>query len=125
MAQPQRLAQAAMPRDLSGLANVGNPDVVPGQWPGMVQPGNLNLAQRPTVHNPDGSISTVKSVSFGVGGNEVLVPEVVGNQVVSPEAALRHYFQTGQNLGSFTDPQAANNYAQLLHLAQAAEYVKR
>jgi hypothetical protein len=109
-------------RDLSGLANVGTPYTTPGRHYGMVKPGNLNLNKRPVVRNPDGSVSTVKSVSWGVGGREVLMPEVVGNKVVGPRAALRNYQRTGQNLGTFTSPKAANVYAQGLHQSQAAKY---
>ena len=115
--------------DLSGLANVPLPGVrrsyvVPGKWDGMIQPGNIDLNSRPVVHNRDGSISTVKSVSFGIGGHEVLVPQVVGGRVVSPTEALAHYQRTGSHLGVFDTPEAANAYAVALHLSQAGRYTR-
>lgn len=107
-------------RDLGGQAHGGENTVLPDAWRGMVKPGNLDLGDRPTVHNKNGSVSTVRSVSFNVGGREVLMPEVIGNRVVSPQQALAHYLGTGQNLGTFTTPKAADRYAMMLHLAQAA-----
>lgn len=112
-------------RDLSGLANIfgGNSlYVLPGQHQGLVKPGNIDLNSRPTVHNADGSISTVKSISFGIGNYEVLVPQVVGDQVVGPKQALQHYQTTGKHLGVFASPASANKYAEALHLEQAAKY---
>lgn len=97
--------------------------VVPGSWPGMVRPGNIDLNDRPVAHNPDGSISTVKSISFGINDHEVLIPQVVDGKVVTPMQALAAYQATGQHLGVFTSPAAANNYANALHLQQAARYL--
>lgn len=96
--------------------------IVPGTWPGLLKTGNIDLTRRPVVHNPDGSISTVKSASFGIGGGEVLAPQVVGRQVVSAAMALAHLLSTGQNLGTFDTPAHANRYAVGLHNAQARMY---
>lgn len=95
---------------------------LPGAWQGMVRPGNIDLNARPVVRNPDGSISTVRSVSFRVGGHEVLIPTVINGAVVSNRVALEHYYKTGQNLGSFRDPPSANAYAEALHQQQARAY---
>lgn len=110
---------------LAALLHAAKLYEIAGPNPGLVQPGNIDLLHRPVVHNQDGSISTVKSVSFGEpGGREVLVPEVVGEppRVVGPRQALNAYQQTGQQLGVFSNVGAANNYAQRLHQQQARVY---
>lgn len=85
----------------------------------LITPGNIDLAHRPRVRNRDGSISTVRSASFGTDQGEVLVPMVVGGRVVSVPAAIAHYFKTGEHLGVFRTPAAATAYAKRLHRAQA------
>ena len=90
---------------------------------GLVAPGNIDLSRRPTVKNADGSISTVRSISIGTDKGEVLIPTVIGNRVVSNEEAIRHYQQTGENLGTFDSPQSANAYAETLHEQQARQYL--
>lgn len=91
--------------------------------PGMLAPGNLDLTKRPVVKNPDGSISTVRSISFSLGpGREVLIPTVVGNKVLDNQSAVQHFFHTGQHLGIFNSPDTATAYAMSLHEGQAVQY---
>lgn len=97
-------------------------DYGPSNVDGMINQGNIDLNHRPVVHNKDGSISTVRSISIGVDGQEVLIPTVVGNRVVSNEEAIKHYQETGENLGSFSSIDSANKYAEQLHLEQAKLY---
>lgn len=84
--------------------------------------GNIDIHNRPVVHNKDGSISTVRTISIGTDQGEVLIPTVVGGKVVSIAEAIRHYQQTGEHLGVFDSPDHATAYAQSLHNAQAREY---
>jgi hypothetical protein len=102
-------------------------DRAPLNAPGLVAPGNINIHQRPVVRNADGSISTVRSMTFtDENGNAVLVPSVIeGRGIVSPQETFRHYKQTGQHLGIFDTPDNADAYAQSLHEQQAREYVPR
>lgn len=87
--------------------------------------GNLDLNNRPVVKNPDGSISTVRSISVdGDRGRSILLPTVIGNRIVSNPDAIQHFQQTGENLGTFKNELLANAYAQFLHSQQAREYGK-
>lgn len=91
--------------------------------PGLLSAGNLDLAKRPVVKNPDGSISTVRSMSFNEDGREILVPTVSPDgRIMSDDEAIDLYHKTGQNLGMFDNPDNANTYAQTLHNQQEQMY---
>lgn len=92
---------------------------------GMVQPGNIDLTNRPVVKNEDGSISTVRSMSFEENGKEILIPTVSPSGVIlTDEGAIALYHHSGQHLGIFKDAASADTYAQQLHLEQEKMYVK-
>lgn len=84
--------------------------------------GNIDLYNRPVIKNPDGSISTVRSMSFNDGRNEVLIPTVSPTGIMTPQEAINRYRQTGEYLGKFNTPEEANEYAQRLHEEQANLY---
>lgn len=92
---------------------------VAGQHRGMLSPGNIDLTNRPDVTNPDGTHSSVRSMSINVDGAEVLVPTVSEDgRVMSDEEAIQQYMKTGRHLGKFSTPEEATAYAQQLHLQQ-------
>lgn len=95
-----------------------------GYIPGMTQLGNIDLHNRPKVQNSDGTYSTVRSITIGgeKGEPATVIPTVVGKKVVSNDAAIQHYRQTGEHLGQFDTIGNANTYAQSLHEDQAKEY---
>jgi TP901 family phage tail tape measure protein len=91
--------------------------------------GNIDLYNRPQYINEDGSISTVRSMSFGDEfGNEILVPTIAfdnnGNPYsMSDDEAIARYYETGEYLGLFKSVEEAEEYAEKLHEQQDALYV--
>ena len=89
--------------------------------------GNIDLNNRPIVHNPDGSISTVFSMTFTEpDGSSVLVPGVRAglDRQMTPDEALAWYQKTGEYLGKFKTDAEAEQYANTLHDDQATQYDK-
>lgn len=90
--------------------------------------GNIDLNNRPIYQQPDGSVSTVESISFeDVDGLETLIPKIVrdenGNAVeLSDDEAIQHYKETGEYLGKFQNALEADTYALELHEQQAKVY---
>lgn len=92
--------------------------------------GNINMLNRPSVKNSDGSISTVRSMSFGIEQNlgafgkhilQVLVPTVHdGGYIMTDKQATELYYKTGKHLGKFLTVKDVNNYAKRLHLKEEA-----
>lgn len=87
---------------------------------GMITPGNIDLTRTPRIKNPDGSVSTVRSMSFGDDQGETLVPTVSPTGILDDEQAVDQYRRTGQHLGVFDTPENATAYAEQLHNAYAA-----
>lgn len=89
--------------------------------------GNIDLTNRPIYKNDDGSISTVRSMSFGEDGKEILVPTIAFDKNGNPtlltnQQAIDRYHQTGEFLGKFDTIEQANKYAQDLHKQQENYY---
>jgi hypothetical protein len=140
-------AQAAQPPDLSDLSTSQPPAPTPPSQgeagravsptvpagpqtpaikaaaPQPIESGNIDLARRPVVHSPDGTISTVRSISVGIDGREVLIPTVSDDgKVLTDRQAIDLYKRTGKHLGVFDSPEAATAYAKTLHEQQAQMY---
>ena len=94
---------------------------------GRMGAGNIDLYNRPQYRQPDGSLSTVNSISIGTDEGEVLIPTIgrdaKGNPVQwTDDEAIENYFRTGQYLGKFKTPEEADRYAEMLHNQQEAYY---
>jgi hypothetical protein len=94
---------------------------------GLLEEGNIDLTKRNPVANPDGSISTVRSLSVNLGKGEVLIPTTAddGSRILSNKEAIEQYKTTGKFLGRFDTPENATSYAQDLHKQQDKYYNSR
>ena len=94
---------------------------------GQYGEGNIDLYNRPQYIQPDGSISTVNSISFGTDEGETLVPTIDYDEYGQPrqltdDEAIDRYYRTGEYLGKFKTVDEANRYADWLHRQQEAYY---
>ena len=68
------------------------------------------------VKMPDGKTATVRTMSFGEDGQEVLIPTVhPDGYIMEPQEAIAYYHKTGGNFGKFDTEEEATSYAQNLH----------
>lgn len=86
----------------------------------MTYAGNIDLTNRPQHQNADGSISTVRSMSFNDNGKEVLIPTIAQDgTLMNDEQAIDYYRRTGQNLGVYDTVDEANRAAESIHNSEA------
>jgi len=91
--------------------------------PGLKKQGNIDVNKRPIVRNPDGSISTVKSMSMGTDQGEVLIPTITpSGEYMSQDQSAQRFFDTNEHLGIFDTPRNAEDYAKRLSEAQGRKY---
>ena len=82
----------------------------------VIEPGNIDVTKQPIVRNPDGTVSTVKSFSREIDGQEVLLPTITPEgEKISQDEAVDRYKRTGEHLGKFRSSEAADAFAEALH----------
>lgn len=90
-----------------------------GSYPITGMSGNIDLEKRPVVKNPDGTVSTVSSMSFNEDGKEILIPTITADgKPMTEQQAIDYYHTTGQNLGSFNTVDEANAAAERIHKSE-------
>lgn len=87
----------------------------PATPPGLVKAGNIDLKNRPVVRNPDGTSSTVRTITIEENGKTILIPTVVNGKIVSNDEAIKHFHQTGEHMGIFKTEEDAEAYDRNLH----------
>lgn len=103
----------AMPTPAPGGGPVPAP--APKNTKGMLEPGNIDLDNRPAVRNADGSTSTVRTITAEFDGKTYLLPTIINGKLVSNDEAKQHFRQTGQHMGAFSSEDAAEDYDKKLH----------
>lgn len=101
--------------------SVTRPALNPNSPPQPIVGPTLPLDVRFEVKNPDGSISTVRTISIGTDQGEVLIPTVIGGKVVTDDEAVNHFYKTGEHFGVFDTPDNATRYAEWLHSQHEAK----
>ncbi len=87
----------------------------PKNFPAMISPPNIPLRDRPVVKNPDGTSSTVSTITIESDGKGVLLPTIIGGKRVTADEAVDHWRKTGESLGVFKTEADANEYDKRLH----------
>jgi hypothetical protein len=100
----------------------GNPDAAMYKRLGALEPGNVDLRNRPYVKNGN-SVSTINSMGFqdDKGGPEILIPTVSDDgRLMSGDEAIDYYHETGKHLGKYPTVEASNAAGEALHQDQVA-----
>lgn len=97
-----------MPKDL--LSHIPN-------WEGLLEPGNLPIEDRKPLLNADGTYSTMRTITIGIGenGETALIPTVLDGVLLSDEDAIQHFKDTKEHFGIFQDQKLADRYDQHMH----------
>ena len=81
----------------------------PSKFPSLIEGGNIDLKSLPSVSNPDGTHSSVRSMSVSFkNGEHVLIPTIhpLGS-VMTPDESIIQYRRTGRHLGKYGTAEAA------------------
>lgn len=93
------------------------------QYAELRRPGNINLNNRPVVRNPDGRISTIRTIGINVDGLEYNIPTVSEDgRIMSDEEAVQQFYRTGRHFGAYDTTEEARRAAERLHEDQSRQY---
>lgn len=105
-------------RAQAALAALGLAGLPPAAGTGAnkpLEPGNIDLTNRPKVKNADGSVSTVSSIGIEDNGVFVNIPTISPDGTrLSEDDAVQLYRRTGQHLGKYQSQDEADKAAKQL-----------
>lgn len=85
----------------------------------ILEPGNINLNNRPRVKLPNGQIATVRTIGVNFDGREYVIPTISDDgRVMSRREAEDQFRKTGRHFGAFSSVGEATAFAQQLHKDQ-------
>lgn len=91
--------------------------------PGELERGNIDIGKRPAVKNKDGTTSTIRSMSFNEGGQQILLPSLTDEGAqLTEQQAIDAYRATGRHLGKFDSPENATAFAKRLSNEQGKKF---
>ena len=102
------------PQEILAMAQPARPS-------SLLQPATIDTSKLPAVDNPDGTKSTVRSITIESDGQFVNIPTVIGGKVVSNDQAIAEWRKhPDMHLGIFADQDSAIAGAQALHASEEA-----
>lgn len=89
---------------------------MPAHVPGMVVPPTMDPAMNHNAINPNGDVSTIRTIGINVDGLETVIPTITPDgQFLTNAEAIEQFRRTGRHLGMFRTRQQADEYGQQLH----------
>ena len=112
------------PATRDAITDAGNTGIAPDDN-GQVITGNIDLSNRPRVKNPDGKISTVRTIGVQADGLEFVIPTVSDDgKLLSDAQAIALFKKSKKHLGAFKTKEQATDFAKQLHESEAAKLVQ-
>ena len=94
-------------------------------YPGQIEPGNIDIVNRPRVPRQSGATSTLATIVVGFDDGHVVLPTVSDDgRMMTEQEAIETYRKTGKHLGKFSDLQQAVSASELLHKQQESMFSK-
>lgn len=91
-------------------------DILYGPLPKPKALPTLTFDIKNRVKNDDGTVSTVRTLSFNDGNGETLIPTVVDGKILPDDEAIDYAKKSGENFGVYNSVEDADHMARFLHL---------